>query len=178
MGNSLQDQLLKAGLADAKQARKAAAGKTPKKKKKKGQAPELSASAQAARQAMAEKADRDRELNQRRKAEAEQRALMAQVRQLIEQNRLPREDGEIGYHFQDGGKVRKLFVTQAVFDQLGKGRADIVRLDDGYEVVAEDVAEKIRARCEDCVIPRNAEPSQAEDDDYYKDFQVPDDLMW
>lgn len=178
MANSLQDQLLKAGLADAKQARKAAAGKAPKKKKKKGQAPELSASAQAARQAMAEKAERDRQLNQQRKVEAEQKALMAQVRQLVEQNRLPRDEGEIGYHFQDGAKVRKLFVTQAVFDQLGKGRADIVRLDDGYEVVPEGIADKIRVRCEDCVIPRNAEQAAPDEDDPYKDYQVPDDLMW
>lgn len=177
MGNSLQDQLLKAGLATAKQAKKSKVGKPPKKKKK-GQAPELSESARAAQQAQAEKATRDRALNEQRKREAEQKALQAQVQQLIEQNRLPRDDAELGYHFQDGSKVRKLFVTQAVLDMLGKGRADIVRSGDSYEVVPAEVADRIRSRCEDCVIERNAAPEQPAEDDPYKDFQVPDDLMW
>jgi uncharacterized protein YaiL (DUF2058 family) len=179
MGNSLQDQLLKAGLADAKQAKKAKAGKPPKKKKKRGGGPELSESARAARQAMADKAARDRALNQQRKAEAEQHALRAQVRQLVEQNRLNREDGELGYHFQDGSKLRKLYVTPAILDQLARGRADVVCLDDGqYEVVPAAVADKIRARDPDCVMPRNTASSEPAEDDPYKDFQVPDDLMW
>ena len=154
MGNSLQDQLLKAGLANEKQAKKAKAGQVPKKRGKKGQAPVLSESTRAAQQAMAEKAERDRALNERRKAEAERKARMAQIRQLIEQNRLPREEGEIGYNFVDGGKVRKLFVTPEIQTKLGKGHLEIVRLDGRYEVVPADVAEKIRARDAACVVAR------------------------
>lgn len=179
MGNSLQDQLLKAGLVDEKQARKARAGKAPKKKGKKGrQGPVPSESAEAAQQAMAEKAERDRGLNQQRKAEAERKALTAQIRQLITQHRLPRDDAEIGYHFVDGGKVRKLFVTRAIQDRLGQGRLAIVRLDDRYEVVPIDVAEKIRARDVTFVVALQATEPETAEDDPYKDFQVPDDLIW
>jgi uncharacterized protein YaiL (DUF2058 family) len=179
MGNSLQEQLLKAGLADAKQAKKAAAGKPPKKKKKRGgQGEDLSESARAAREAMAKKAARDRELNEQRKREADARALQAQVRQLIEQNRLSREDAELDYHFVDSGKVRKLQVTLAIHQQLANGKADVVRLGTGYEVVSEGIAEKMRERDPDSVIARNQAASDAAEDDAYKDYPVPDDLIW
>lgn len=179
MGNSLQDQLLKAGLIDAKQAKKAKAGKPPPKKKKKqrGEA-ELSDSARAAQQAQAAKLARDRELEAKRKAEAERKALGAQVRQLIEQHRLDREGAEIDYHFTDQAKVRRLLVTAAIQSGLVKGRMDIVRLGDRYEVVPAEVAEKIRQRDPDAVMPRNAAEQPADPDDPYADYQVPDDLMW
>ena len=178
MGNSLQDQLLKAGLANEKQAKKAKAAQVPKKRGKKGQAPVLNETTRAAQQAMAEKAERDKALNEKRKAEAERKALAAQVRQLIEHNRLPRDEGEIGYNFVDGGKVRKVFVTADMRARLGNGRLDIVRLDGRYEVVTADIAEKIRARNATFVVAHpTSEPEPAEDDPY-KDFKVPDDLMW
>ena len=106
MGNSLQDQLLKAGLADEKQAKKARAAKVPKKRGKKSErAPALSESARSARQSMAEKAEKDRALNEQRKAEAERKAKLAQVRQLVERNRLTRDEAGIAYNFIDGDKV-------------------------------------------------------------------------
>ncbi|MEJ2686755.1 MAG: DUF2058 domain-containing protein [Gammaproteobacteria bacterium] len=181
MGNSLQDQLVKAGLADARQARKAKSGKSPKRGKKKDRGePALSDSAQSARQAMAEKANRDRELNRRRKQAQERKATMAQIRQLIEQNRIPRDDAEDGYHFTDGAKIRKLFVTPAIREQLSQGRLDIVRLDGRYDVVPSAVAEKIRLRDAGCVVARPVdEPGSApSQDDPYADYPVPDDLMW
>ena len=179
MGNSLQDQLLKAGLADEKQAKKARAAKVPKKRGKKSERrPALSESAQGARQAMAEKAEKDRALNEQRKAEAERKAKLAQVRQLVEQNRLPRDEAEIGYNFVDAGKVRRLFVTPGIQSKLGAGRAAIVRLGESYEVVPADIAEKIRARDAASVVDTGVAESTPDEDDPYKDYQVPDDLMW
>ena len=127
---------------------------------------------------MDSKAERDRALNRQRKAEADRKAVTAQIRQLIEQNRLRRDDGEIGYHFVDGGKVHKLFVTAAIQEKLGKGRLAIVRLDDRYEVVPLEVAEKIRVRDVTSVVALQVSEPQAAEDDPYKDFQVPDDLIW
>ena len=181
MGNSLQDQLVKAGLADARQARKSTPGKGPKRGKKKGrQGPALSDSAQSARQVMAEKADRDRELNRRRKESQERKAAVAQIRQLIDQNRMARDDAQEGYHFTDGAKVRKLFVTPAIREQLSQGRLDIVKLNGRYDVVPTAVAEKIRLRDAGCVMARPVGESKSEssEDDPYADYQVPDDLMW
>lgn len=177
MGNSLQDQLLKAGLIDAKQAKKAKTGKPPKKKKK-GQQPQLSESARAAREAQAQKAARDRELEQQRKADAERKARQAQVRQLIEQHRLDREGADIDYHFTDDSKVVRIAVTAAQQAQLVKGKLDIVRLGGSYELVPTDVAARIAERDAGCVMPRNTSDESSDPDDPYADFKVPDDLMW
>lgn len=180
MGNSLQDQLLKSGLIDAKQAKKAKAGKAPPKRgKKKGKAaPPLSESAQAAKQALAEKAARDRELEAQRKADADRKALAAQVKQIVKQHRVDRDGADIDYHFTDDNKVRKLAVTAAVQAAIIKGRLDIVRVGDRYDVVPADIADKIRQRDASAVMARNAAEKAADPDDPYADYQVPDDLMW
>jgi len=178
MGNSLQDQLLKAGLATEKQAKKAKAGKAPPKRGKKGQPPALSESTAAARQAQADKAARDKALNEKRKAEAELRERRAQIRQLIDKHRLSRDEGEIGYNFVDRGKIRKLYVTPEIQTKLSKGQLDIARLDGRYDVVPAEVADRIRERDERCLVARPAPSGEPAEDDPYKDFKVPDDLMW
>lgn len=179
MANSLQDQLVKAGLADARQAKKAGAGKGFGKGKKRGRSgAAVNESAEAARKVMADKASRDRELNRRRKEAAERKAVIAQIRQLIEQHRVSRDDAEEGYHFADRAKIRKLFVTPAIREQLSRGRLDIVRLDGRYDVVPAAVAEKIRERDARCVIPRTPANDEAKDLDCYADYPVPDDLIW
>ncbi len=178
MINSLQDQLIKAGLADAKQAKKGKPARRPKKKKRDRQGPALSESAQAAQRAIAEKAARDRELNRKRAAAAERKAVMGQIRQLIEQHRLPRDKADLGYHFQDGDKIRKLHVTAPIHQQLGQGRAAIVKLQGRYEVVPADVAQKIQERNAACVVLLHAPDTPKEGDDPYADYPVPDDLMW
>lgn len=180
MGNSLQDQLLKAGLASEAQAKKAEARKVPKKRgKKKGRKePALSESAQLARQAMADKAQKDRALNQQRRAEADAKALAAQVRQLIEQNRLTREEGDVAYHFVFEGKVRRVYVTAEIQSRLVGGSAAIVRLGSSFEVVPGSIAEKIKSRDPGCVVDQQATESSSDESDPYKDYKVPDDLMW
>ena len=179
MGDSLQEQLIRAGLAKESQARKARPTRQHQKKKKGQRNAQPSESARAAQKAQAEKAARDRELNEKRKARAERKALVAQVRQLIEENRLERgEEAEIGYYFQDGDKVRKLFVTEAMQRQLGKGQLAIVKLGGRYDLVPPAVADKIRKRDSAFVVERRVSEQESTDDDPYKDYKVPDDLMW
>ena len=179
MGNNLQDQLVRAGLADRKQAKKAQVGKKFNKGKKKDlQNPQPSESTQAAQQAMAQKAARDRELNRQREAEAQRKAVAAQIQQLIEQNRLPRDEAEVAYQFEDGGKIHKIYVTPTMHKQLGDDRLSIVKLKDRYELVPAEIAEKILARDPRCVVTRNTTEPEVAEDDPYADYKVPDDLMW
>lgn len=178
MANSLQDQLLKAGLANAKQAKKPKAAKPHEKAKKGERGPVSSEAALAAQQALAEKAERDRQLNLERKAEAERKALAAQLRQLVEQHRIAREGAEEPYHFVDEGRVRMLRVTPALRERLAQGRVEIVRIEGRYELVPADVAEKIRARDPQSVVARPKAKAAPEGDDPYAAYQVPDDLMW
>lgn len=178
MGNSLQDQLLKAGLVDAKQARKAKAGQGKRRKGRTRGETVTGAAAAAAERARAEKTARDRALNAERMAAAERAARTAQVRQLVEQSRVPRDDADQPYHFVDGGKVRTLQVTDALRRQLAAGGLEIVRLDGRYHLVPAAVAEKIAARDADCVVRRPEPDLQPAPDDPYADYPVPDDLTW
>ncbi|TGN41921.1 DUF2058 domain-containing protein [Marinobacter confluentis] len=176
---SLQDQLLKAGLADEK---KAKAVKNEKRKQRKQQPKgtvEVSESELRARQAREEKAEKDRQLNLARQKEADRKAIQAQIRQLINANRLDRAGGETAYQFVHDRKIKKLFVTDTMADQLARGRLAIVLLNDSYEVVAEGVARKIMERDESAVIALHERKADDQgDDDPYAGYEIPDDLMW
>jgi uncharacterized protein YaiL (DUF2058 family) len=183
MSNALRDQLLKAGLINEKQAKKAARDQQKEVKRQQGQgtpSPAEEEQARAAR-AQAEKAERDRRLNQERQAEAERKAIRAEIRQLVEAHRQPADDGEIIYNFMDGGKVKRLHLSGPTRDRLVKGLLAIVRLDQGYALVAAEIAERVRVRDAASVVllnPAGAAPEAATEDDPYACYQVPDDLMW
>jgi len=176
MANSFGDQLLKAGLVKKDQLNKAKKSRHKQKKEKKGEV--LNEAAESARRVAAEKVARDRELNRQQKEVVERKAVAAQIRQLVEMNRLPRDDGEMGYNFQDGTAIKKIFVSEAVHDKLGRGLLAIVRFDTGYEVIPSVVAEKIKLRDESCIVSNAATHLEGGDDDPYADYKVPDDLMW
>lgn len=181
---SLQDQLLKAGLVDAKKAKQADKAKRKQKKVARKTKEELVDETKVqAQQARAEKAERDRQLNQKRNEEAEQKAIAAQIKQLIELNRLDKNQGDIAYNFTDNKKIKKIYVSGALQDQLMKGLLAIVKLDVAgtiqYEIVPAVVAEKIALRDENCVVLVNEKSTETlEEDDPYADYQIPDDLMW
>jgi uncharacterized protein len=179
MANSFGDQFLKAGLVNKTQLDKANKSKNKQQKLKQKQKVEVVDEAVvAARQAAADKAARDRELNRQQKDELERKAVQAQIRQLVELNRLPRDDGDVGYNFQDGTLIKKLHVTPAVHDKLSRGLLAIVRLDDRYEIIPAVVAEKIMLRDAGCIVSNATTRLEAGEDDPYVDYKVPDDLMW
>lgn len=172
---SLKDQLMKAGLADAKKARKA-----EHEKRQQARDPNAENAAQLAQKALAEKAERDRELNRQRQEEMNLKAVAAQIRQLIENNRIDRKGGEISWQFTDAKKIKKLYVTKAQQDQLTRGVIGIVRFGEGHELVPAVVAEKIRQRDAEAVVLLNSrkESAEVDADDPYADYKIPDDLMW
>jgi hypothetical protein len=172
---SLKDQLLKAGLANAKKARKA-----EHEKRQDAKNPEAETAQKIALQAMAEKAERDRELNRVQQQEKAHRELGAQVRQMIETQRIPRQGGDIAYQFTDAKKIKKFYVNAEQQGQLTRGQIAIVRLGEAYELVPTVVAEKIRSRDETAIVLLNARASAetADADDPYADYRIPDDLMW
>lgn len=179
MANSFGDQFLKAGLVNKTQLDKANKSKNKQQKLKQKQKVEVVDEAVvAARQAAAETAARDRELNRQQMAELERKAVQAQIRQLVELNRLPRDDGDVGYNFQDGTTIKKIYVTQAVHDKLTRGLLAIVRLDDRYDVIPAVVAEKIMLRDAGCIVSNAETRLEAGEDDLYAEYKVPDDLMW
>lgn len=179
MANSLHEQLLKAGLTDKKKANKAKKTRQRQEKEQRhGKQKQEDEAVRLARLARGRDAERDRELNRNKNEEAKRKAISAQIRQLIEMNRLSLDDGEIAYHFSDAGKVQRVYVTEKLHGQLSRDQLAIVKLDNRYEVVPAGVAEKISLRDAACVIVRNEAESRDNTDDPYADFKVPDDLMW
>ena len=169
---SLQEQMLKAGLIDKKKLKKA--GKTTKKSRT--QAKEAKAAVEENRVSQLEK---DKALNRQRDEDALQKAFISQVKQLIEMNRLDRNNGDIGYNFTDGTTVKKIYVDKLMQKQLVNGRLAIARYLDGYEVIPAAVADIIAMRDQESIVLNNVvDDSIVDEDDPYADFVIPDDLMW
>jgi len=180
MGNSLQDQLLKAGLVDTEKAKKISRDKRKQDKQRRhSKATPVDESRRRVQQEIAAKAERDRELNLRRREQAERNAVMAQVRQLVEGNRQPKGGDDLAYNFVDGTKIKRLYVSAAVHKRIATGKLAIVRLGQQYELVTPEIAEKIRNRDENslvfCYDPKRDAGDQA---DPYADHPIPDDLIW
>lgn len=181
MGNSLLDQLKKSGLVDKNKAQQAKKEQYKSRKQQTKGGPHGAAEEvkRLAREAHAEKVERDRRLNQQRKEETERKAAAAQIRQLIEANRVPGRDGDIAYNFTDGSIIKKLHLSAKIHRHLTSGRLVIVRADQGYELVPAPVADKIKQRDPHAIIPVvGVTPPEPDDDDPYADYKIPDDLMW
>ena len=180
MGNSLQDQLLKAGLVDTEKAKKISRDKRKQDKQRRhARASPADENHQRMQHELAAKAERDRQLNLQRQADAERSAVLAQVRQLVESHRQPRGGDELAYNFVDSNKIKRLYVSAAVHKRISNGKLAIVRLGQQYELVTAEIAEKIRLRDEGSLVFYN-DPKQGVGDepDPYADHPIPDDLIW
>ncbi len=179
MGLSLRDQLLKAGLVNEKQAKQAGKQKQKQERlERKGQVEKDDAQRQSALQAMADKAERDRELNRQQQEKAEHKARLAQVRQLVETSRLPKLSGDDYYNFVDGKKVKRIAVNPMLREKLSCGSLAIVRHAGGYEIIPRAAALKVQERDAQRVLLLNTPTEVPAGDDPYAAYQIPDDLMW
>ena len=92
------------------------------------------------------------------------------------------EEGDVAFNFQDGAALKRLYVTADQQRALVQGRLALVRQDAGYELVPAEVAEKLLSRNPALVLvlnrPEAREEGQADEDDPYADYKVPDDLIW
>ncbi len=182
MAGSLQDQLLGVGLVDQKKAKKISAEKRKiEKQSRKNKTELVNEALLLAEKALAEEKENSRLLNAKRKQEAEHKAITAQIRQLIEINRIEKAEGNIAYNFVEAGKVKIIYVTEALRDAISTGRLVIVKLAENYELVPFDVAKKISERDSECVIELSKNEMEREnnrEDDPYAEYEIPDDLMW
>ncbi len=178
---SLQEQLLKSGLVSSARAKSVKSDKLKQTQQlRKNNVIVVDEAKELAKKAQAEKADRDRELNQLRTQQEEQKHLIAQVKQLIELNKQPKDADGLPFHFNDHNKVKTLYVSETMRDQIIRGKLAVVKLGESYEVVTSDVAKKISLRDAGSVIVHNEQVTDSVDtkDDPYADYQIPDDLMW
>ncbi|ABP59776.1 MULTISPECIES: DUF2058 domain-containing protein [Enterobacteriaceae] len=175
---TLQEQMLKAGLVSSKKMAKVQ--RTAKKSR---------VQAREAREAVEEnkksQLERDKQLSEQQKLAVLSKEYKAQVKQLIEMNKITDSKGDIGFNFTDGNLIKKVFVDKTTQAQLISGRLAIARLatdkngESEYAIIPAVVADKIAQRDANSIVLNSALSQEEQDeDDPYADFKVPDDLMW
>jgi uncharacterized protein YaiL (DUF2058 family) len=179
MRNPLQDQLLKAGLVKKGKVDQVAREQS---KQRQGKAPAGPSAEQIeAQRLQAGRAERDRALAAERNAQARANELRAQARQIIDAHKVERS-GEIAYRFADGPRIAGVLVDARLRAQLASGALVIVRHGEGYELVPRAAADRIGERDPGLIVLDHgrAEAASADggDDEYYRQFPVPDDLVW
>lgn len=189
MALSLQEQLLKAGLTDKKKAKQVRQQKNKQAKDQKNHNVVQTNEAKLVAEKLIEaKKAKDRELNQKTKQEAEKKALVAQIKQLIEANKQPkfaggRREEEVVCNFTDGTLIKRMYVSPTTQKQISQGKLAVVKLNEGYELVPMPVANKIAQRDETCVVYRadnisDEDQKSSEENDWYAEYDIPDDLNW
>jgi uncharacterized protein YaiL (DUF2058 family) len=183
-GLSLREQLLQAGLVSEKQVKQAEQkqkrqafqeGKqTGRREREQREAARLAEQQRLA----AVKAAKDAELNRKREEKAAAKARWAEIRQLVEQHVIARPESDDYYNFVINGKVGRIAVDTALRERIVREDIGIVRCDGRYALLPREVIERIREREPRAVVPSPAQQPATPVDDAYKDFVVPDDLVW
>jgi uncharacterized protein YaiL (DUF2058 family) len=170
--------MLKAGLVTSKKVAKVQ--RTAKKSR---------VQAREAREAVEEnkkaQQERDKQLSEQHKQAVLSKEFKAQVKQLIEMNRVVISKGTITFNFTDNNLIKKLEVDKTTQAQLINGRLAIARLavdnkpEGEYAIIPASVADKIAQRDASSIVLHSALSQEEQDqDDPYADFKIPDDLMW
>lgn len=176
---SLQDQFLKAGLVDKNKAKKLHQDKAQQKKIERRTGSESVDEARlAALEVQRKNAERARELNAQRDAAAAQKAVFAQILQMVQTNRQSKGTGDITYYYTHGTKIDKIYVSAEVQTHLIAGRLMIVCIEGKTELLPRVIAEKIAERDASLVVRVKKTTTEVEEDDPYAAFQIPDDFTW
>lgn len=174
--NALQAQLLKAGLVDSKKAKKIS--KQEQHAKRTGDSATVEAK-KALAAAQAQKLAKDQKLNQEKQYVLEQKMLKANIVQMIKQHQIIDTQGEITYQFSDESKIKKIYITQKLYEQIVAGHVAIARLEDNYALLPRPLADRINTKLEGFIVVANDSlETELESDDPYAAYVIPDDLMW
>jgi uncharacterized protein YaiL (DUF2058 family) len=177
MAKSLQDQLRQAGIANQKQVVSARKAKNTKEKMQRKGHEVVDETAELVKQRDAEKLARDRALNEQIHKTAQDKAVQAQIKELIELNAIT-ERRDIEFRFDHDGTIKTLLLDNEVRQALIKGALAIVGKNDDLSIVPAKVARKIAERDQSWQVLLNTRTEDAAEEDEYADYAVPDDLMW
>ncbi|WP_201528738.1 DUF2058 domain-containing protein [Psychrobacter frigidicola] len=174
--NALQAQLLKAGLVDSKKAKQLSKQSQHAKRTGDSAAAEVK---KALAEAQAKKTEKDLKLNQEKQEALEQKMLKANVIQMIKQHQITDTQGDVDYQFVDYSKVKKIHITQKLYDQIVAGHVVIARLEESYALLPRPLADRINTKLEGFMAVSNDKPDEDfATDDPYAAYVIPDDLMW
>lgn len=189
MADSLRDQLRALGLVkkpEPKPERPAHPQGGPRKPKGQGgkpgapggkPAPARPASAEFdlaqayAARARAERAERERAEREAQERARDRRERRTKLAALVEGKSLNVADADVPRHFEQGGKIRRVYVTAEQLVQVNRGELGVVQKDGRYLLVAREVALAARELLPEALLLL-VDPGAAAEDD------VPPDLVW
>lgn len=202
MSDSLQQQLIQAGLVSQERAEELAKPKPKRAPRKraggkgekggKGGKPKAGTQAQDGKRAQRGKRPAKggrsnkpapAELDAAAEAElAAKRELKAKIKTLIEENSVTEFAGELTFSYVVGERIRQLFVTQEYLDKITAGALAITRLNRQTHLVSPEVAAQLLELNPQWLVvindPNQEQPTVDAAEDPYADYQVPDDLHW
>ncbi len=110
------------------------------------------------------------------------KANKAKIRALIEANRIAEHAGESVFRFTQGSRIKQLFVSEPVRQQLIAGELFITRLNGSTHLVPPAIGEAILTINPEWAMVHPGKPtsdaSGSAVDDEYAAYEVPDDLQW
>ncbi len=176
--NALQAQLLKAGLVDNKKAKKLT--KQLQHEQRTGQNDDAGLKAEIDR-AKQEKIAKDQALNLEKQKILEEKALKASIIQMIKQHKVKDINGDVTYQFIDEGKIKKVYLSQQVYNALVSGSLVIAKDQDNYAYLPKALADKIDQKMQGFILVNNNTENNdqtTDEEDPYAAYVIPDDLMW
>ena len=178
MAKSLQDQLLAKGLINKKQAKKTQKAKAHDTRKKSSSTSPSSKEKinNSTLQQQQDKKSRDKALNQSNNEKKAAKEKLSQLLDILKTHGIT-EMGDQAYNFVFQSKIKKVWVSSDQLKQLSDGSLEIVHYAETSYIVTSASAAKIAELTPQYLTQRNIDDSP-NDDDPYKDFQIPDDLMW
>ena len=100
---------------------------------------------------------------------------------MIKQHKILQTEGDVTYQFIDEGKIKKVYLSQQVYNALVTGSLVIAKDQDKYAYLPKALAEKIDQKMQGFILVNNntEKNDQATDEeDPYAAYVIPDDLMW
>ncbi len=175
--NALQAQLLKVGLVDNKKAKKLTKQAHHEQRLGLSDEAEIKANIEKAQQ---EKLAKDQALNLDKQKQLEEKALKASIIQMIKQHKITDFAGDVAYQFIDENKIKKVYLSQQVYNALVAGSLVIAKDQDQYAYLPKALAEKIDQKMQGFILINNAEKNEqaTDEEDPYAAYVIPDDLMW
>lgn len=183
MSDSLRDQLLGLGFKpQPKPARKperkgeskpprAAAKAAPRPPRKPRPQGDIDLAKAYAIRAQKEKEERIEAERRKQEAARERREARAKLAAFLQGKALNDAQAEIARHFEYGGKIKRIHVTEAQLKALNAGELGVVQLDGRYLLVDVATLDEAAAIFPACVALRVDPDAPVEDD-------IPPDLVW
>ena len=195
MGSSLQEQLLKAGLVTEQQLRreKARGAEALRRDKKNRKAPHAAQRRNPQSRATADHNPKREspagatqtalghpEKREQAASASDQKLLRTRIKILLRRHRLNDPEAETPYHFVLGKHIRRIYVTDAQHALLCQGQLVVIPFGERHYLVSADKLRSLQQLDPKLtIITHNAaSAAEAEGDDPYAGYRVPDDLIW